>query len=117
MCLSHAQSPYRVRAPGTPAGSHLAVSVSSSSSQVPESPVKAVPAPPRPARIDPVPLATLLARADARLIADRPDAAELTVTGTTLRAQHVLPGDLFAALPGVDQVRRRGLAGGAGDAE
>jgi UDP-N-acetylmuramoyl-L-alanyl-D-glutamate--2,6-diaminopimelate ligase len=66
---------------------------------VPESPVKAVPAPPRPARIDPVPLATLLARADARLIGP-PDAAELTVTGTTLRAQHVLPGDLFAALPG-----------------
>ncbi|MCR6486824.1 UDP-N-acetylmuramoyl-L-alanyl-D-glutamate--2,6-diaminopimelate ligase [Amycolatopsis sp. OK19-0408] len=62
--------------------------------------MKAVPAPPRPARIDPVPLATLLARADARLIADSPDAAELTVTGTTLRAQHVLPGDLFAALPG-----------------
>ncbi|MEU4250613.1 UDP-N-acetylmuramoyl-L-alanyl-D-glutamate--2,6-diaminopimelate ligase [Amycolatopsis sp. NPDC026612] len=62
--------------------------------------MKAVPAPPRPARIDPVPLATLLARADARLIAGSPDAAELTVTGTTLRAQHVLPGDLFAALPG-----------------
>src|SRR3954470_10891487 len=100
MCPSSAQSPYRVRGPGTPAGSLLAVSVSSSSSQVPKSPVKAVPAPPRPARIDPVPLATLLARADARLIADRPDAAELTVTGTTLRAQHVLPGDLFAALPG-----------------
>lgn len=100
MSGSRAQSPYRVRAPGTPAGSLLAVSVSSSRSQVPESPVKAVPAPPRPARIDPVPLATLLARADARLIADRPDAAELTVTGTTLRAQHVLPGDLFAALPG-----------------
>jgi UDP-N-acetylmuramoyl-L-alanyl-D-glutamate--2,6-diaminopimelate ligase len=67
---------------------------------VPESPVKAVPAPPRPARIVPVPLATLLARADARLIADSPDAADLAVTGTTLRAQHVLPGDLFAALPG-----------------
>ncbi len=100
MCLSRAQSPYRVRVPEPPAGSLLAVSVSSSSSQVPESPVKAVPAPPRPARIDPVPLATLLARADARLIAGSPDAAELTVTGTTLRAQHVLPGDLFAALPG-----------------
>ncbi|NED45507.1 UDP-N-acetylmuramoyl-L-alanyl-D-glutamate--2,6-diaminopimelate ligase, partial [Amycolatopsis sp. SID8362] len=65
---------------------------------MPESPVKAVPAPPRPARIVPVPLATLLARADARLIAGSPDAADLTVTGTTLRAQHVLPGDLFAAL-------------------
>jgi UDP-N-acetylmuramoyl-L-alanyl-D-glutamate--2,6-diaminopimelate ligase len=61
--------------------------------------VKAVAAPPRPARIEPVPLATLLARADARLV---PDArgADLAVTGATLRAQHVLPGDLFAALPG-----------------
>jgi len=67
---------------------------------VPQSPAKAVPAPPRPARIDPVPLSMLLARAGARLIAADPGAAELTVTGTTLRAQHVLPGDLFAALPG-----------------
>ncbi|WP_344866174.1 UDP-N-acetylmuramoyl-L-alanyl-D-glutamate--2,6-diaminopimelate ligase [Amycolatopsis ultiminotia] len=62
--------------------------------------MKAVAAPPRPARIEPVPLATLLARAGARLIADRPDAADLAVTGSTLRAQHVLPGDLFAGLPG-----------------
>ncbi|PFG50547.1 UDP-N-acetylmuramoylalanyl-D-glutamate--2,6-diaminopimelate ligase [Amycolatopsis sulphurea] len=67
---------------------------------LPESPVKAAAAPPRPARIEPIGLATLLARAGARLIADRPEAAELTVTGSTLRAQHVLPGDLFAALPG-----------------
>lgn len=67
---------------------------------LPDSPAKAAAAPPRPARIDPVPLATLLARAGARLIADRPEAADLTVTGTTLRAQHVLPGDLFAGLPG-----------------
>ncbi|MCT2585224.1 UDP-N-acetylmuramoyl-L-alanyl-D-glutamate--2,6-diaminopimelate ligase [Actinophytocola gossypii] len=60
---------------------------------------KAVTAPPRPTRITPVPLTTLVARADARLIAPdhgRPAAA----TGITLRAQHVLPGDLFAALPG-----------------
>ncbi|MEU3274156.1 UDP-N-acetylmuramoyl-L-alanyl-D-glutamate--2,6-diaminopimelate ligase [Saccharomonospora sp. NPDC006951] len=56
-------------------------------------------APPRPDRIEPVPLTTLVARADARLIADPAD-ADVTVTGTTLRAQHVLPGDLFAALPG-----------------
>ncbi|MEC3977664.1 UDP-N-acetylmuramoyl-L-alanyl-D-glutamate--2,6-diaminopimelate ligase [Amycolatopsis sp. H20-H5] len=61
--------------------------------------MKAVAAPPRPARIEPVPLATLLARADARLIATD-DGAEPAITGTTLRAQHVLPGDLFAALPG-----------------
>ncbi|WP_410655142.1 UDP-N-acetylmuramoyl-L-alanyl-D-glutamate--2,6-diaminopimelate ligase [Amycolatopsis sp. lyj-112] len=51
-----------------------------------------------------MPLGTLLARAGARLVVgggdDYPAAAELTVTGSTLRAQHVLPGDLFAALPG-----------------
>src|SRR3981081_3544302 len=70
-----------------------------SGAQVPDSPVKAVAAPPRPARIEPVRLATLLAPADARRV---PDArgADLAVTGATLRAQHVLPGDLFAALPG-----------------
>ncbi|HVV10388.1 UDP-N-acetylmuramoyl-L-alanyl-D-glutamate--2,6-diaminopimelate ligase [Amycolatopsis sp.] len=59
--------------------------------------MKAVVAPPRPQRIEPVPLTTLAARADARLIAE---AYDTTVTGATLRAQHVLPGDLFAALPG-----------------
>lgn len=67
--------------------------------QVPDSPVKAASAPPRPRRIEPVPLTTLVARADARLIADVHD-PEPAVTGATLRAQHVLPGDLFAALPG-----------------
>jgi UDP-N-acetylmuramoyl-L-alanyl-D-glutamate--2,6-diaminopimelate ligase len=61
---------------------------------------KAVTAPPRPTRIEPVPLTTLVARADARLIAPEHTATEVTVTGATLRAQHVLPGDLFAALPG-----------------
>lgn len=66
---------------------------------VPDSPVKAAIAPPRPRRIEPVPLTTLVARADARLIADVHD-PEPAVTGATLRAQHVLPGDLFAALPG-----------------
>ncbi|WP_431878218.1 UDP-N-acetylmuramoyl-L-alanyl-D-glutamate--2,6-diaminopimelate ligase [Amycolatopsis sacchari] len=69
--------------------------------QVPDSPVKAAVAPPRPARIEPVPLTTLAARADARLIADSAAwPGETAVTGATLRAQHVLPGDLFAALPG-----------------
>jgi UDP-N-acetylmuramoyl-L-alanyl-D-glutamate--2,6-diaminopimelate ligase len=58
---------------------------------------KAVTAPPRPARTEPVALATLVARADAHPV--RPDPVGL-VTGATLRAQHVLPGDLFAALPG-----------------
>jgi UDP-N-acetylmuramoyl-L-alanyl-D-glutamate--2,6-diaminopimelate ligase len=71
-----------------------------SGAQVPDSPVKAVAAPPRPVRIEPMPLATLVARADARLIADPGNHADLVVTGATLRAQHVLPGDLFAALPG-----------------
>jgi UDP-N-acetylmuramoyl-L-alanyl-D-glutamate--2,6-diaminopimelate ligase len=46
-----------------------------------------------------MPLATLAARADARLIADAQN-TELAVTGATLRAQHVVAGDLFAALPG-----------------
>ncbi|MDT8914860.1 UDP-N-acetylmuramoyl-L-alanyl-D-glutamate--2,6-diaminopimelate ligase [Amycolatopsis sp. PS_44_ISF1] len=62
--------------------------------------MKAVPAPPRPARIEPVPLATLLARAGARLAADHPGADGLAVAGATLRAQQVRPGDLFAGLPG-----------------
>ncbi|MEU6646805.1 UDP-N-acetylmuramoyl-L-alanyl-D-glutamate--2,6-diaminopimelate ligase [Saccharomonospora sp. NPDC046836] len=67
--------------------------------QVPDSPAKAAAAPPRPNLIEPVPLTTLVARAGARLIAD-PVAPGVAVTGATLRAQHVLPGDLFAALPG-----------------
>lgn len=58
---------------------------------------KAVTAPPRPSHVEPVPVTTLVARADARLSAGTADAS---VTGATLRAQHVLPGDLFAALPG-----------------
>ncbi|MBM7775791.1 UDP-N-acetylmuramoyl-L-alanyl-D-glutamate--2,6-diaminopimelate ligase [Actinokineospora baliensis] len=64
---------------------------------------KAVTAPPRPTRIQPVPLATLVARGDVRLSAGdtTSDAvSDVVVTGATLRAQHVLPGDLFAALPG-----------------
>jgi UDP-N-acetylmuramoyl-L-alanyl-D-glutamate--2,6-diaminopimelate ligase len=59
---------------------------------------KAVTAPPRPARITPVPLTTLVTRANARALG--PATPEVTVTGATLRAQHVVPGDLFAALPG-----------------
>ncbi|ONI70562.1 UDP-N-acetylmuramoyl-L-alanyl-D-glutamate--2,6-diaminopimelate ligase [Actinosynnema sp. ALI-1.44] len=58
---------------------------------------KAVNAPPRPAKTEPVPLTTLVARADAH-----PAHGDLDgmVTGATLRAQHVQRGDLFAALPG-----------------
>ncbi|HEX6359650.1 UDP-N-acetylmuramoyl-L-alanyl-D-glutamate--2,6-diaminopimelate ligase [Actinophytocola sp.] len=59
---------------------------------------KGVTAPPRPARITPVPLTTLVTRAKVRAL--RPPDAVTAVTGATLRAQHVVPGDLFAALPG-----------------
>ncbi|WP_460406433.1 UDP-N-acetylmuramoyl-L-alanyl-D-glutamate--2,6-diaminopimelate ligase [Actinophytocola sediminis] len=41
----------------------------------------------------------LVARADARLVTPTVPPTR-AVTGITLRAQHVLPGDLFAALPG-----------------
>ncbi len=61
---------------------------------------KAVTAPPRPTRIEPVPLTTLVTRAGARLVAEPGNLGDLSATGATLRAQHVLPGDLFAALPG-----------------
>jgi len=46
-----------------------------------------------------MPLTTLVARADGRLIADQ-EAMDTAVTGTTLRAHEVRPGDLFAAVPG-----------------
>ncbi|WP_165436296.1 UDP-N-acetylmuramoyl-L-alanyl-D-glutamate--2,6-diaminopimelate ligase [Amycolatopsis suaedae] len=55
-------------------------------------------APPRPELTEPVPLATLIARSDIRLL--DPAGAHTTVTGASLRAHHVVPGDLFAALPG-----------------
>ncbi|SDH77911.1 UDP-N-acetylmuramoylalanyl-D-glutamate--2,6-diaminopimelate ligase [Actinokineospora alba] len=58
---------------------------------------KAVTAPPRPSHTDPVALSSLAEASAARLIARSP---ETTVTGATLRAQHVRHGDLFAALPG-----------------
>ena len=61
---------------------------------------KAVTAPPRPTRIEPVPLTTLVARAGARVVDPPENLSDLVTTGATLRAQHVLPGDLFAALPG-----------------
>ena len=67
-----------------------------------QGPAKARPAPPRPARTEPVPVTTLVARSGARLIAGPANSAppETAVTGATLRAQDVRPGDLFAALPG-----------------
>ncbi|MGW5050089.1 UDP-N-acetylmuramoyl-L-alanyl-D-glutamate--2,6-diaminopimelate ligase [Actinokineospora sp. NPDC004072] len=61
---------------------------------------KAVTAPPRPTRIPPVALADLAARAHATADPDLPGVSDVAVTGATLRAQHVRPGDVFAALPG-----------------
>ncbi|QUF03059.1 UDP-N-acetylmuramoyl-L-alanyl-D-glutamate--2,6-diaminopimelate ligase [Actinosynnema pretiosum subsp. pretiosum] len=59
---------------------------------------KVATAPPRPSRTQSVPASELAATVDARLTS--PAGAPVLVTGVTLRAQHVLPGDLFAALPG-----------------
>ena len=57
----------------------------------------------RPSAGDGVPLSALAAQIGA-VPADHPDGRaavpDLPVTGVTLRAQDVLPGDLFAALPG-----------------
>jgi UDP-N-acetylmuramoyl-L-alanyl-D-glutamate--2,6-diaminopimelate ligase len=53
--------------------------------------------PPRPSHVEPVPLAELAELAGARILSSETNP---TVTGTTLRAQHVRAGDLFAALPG-----------------
>lgn len=61
---------------------------------------KAATAPPRPTQITPVPLPTLVSRAGATLITGARGAEGVHVSGATLRAQHVVPGDLFAALPG-----------------
>ncbi len=59
---------------------------------------KVATAPPRPSRVQPVPVSELASTVDAHLTA--PDRAHVLVSGVTLRAQHVRPGDLFAALPG-----------------
>ncbi|MEV0681333.1 UDP-N-acetylmuramoyl-L-alanyl-D-glutamate--2,6-diaminopimelate ligase [Actinosynnema sp. NPDC050436] len=59
---------------------------------------KVATAPPRPSRVQPVPVSELASTVDAHLTA--PDRAHVLVGGVTLRAQHVRPGDLFAALPG-----------------
>ncbi|MDV6013478.1 UDP-N-acetylmuramoyl-L-alanyl-D-glutamate--2,6-diaminopimelate ligase [Haloechinothrix sp. LS1_15] len=55
--------------------------------------------PVRPRVTEPVPLTTLVARADGRLIRDS-SGVDAPITGVTLRAQQVRPGDLYAALPG-----------------
>ncbi|QQQ80859.1 UDP-N-acetylmuramoyl-L-alanyl-D-glutamate--2,6-diaminopimelate ligase [Saccharothrix sp. 6-C] len=59
---------------------------------------KVATAPPRPSRTQPVAVSELATTIDAHLTA--PDRAHVQVSGVTLRAQHVRPGDLFAALPG-----------------
>ncbi|MBE9374262.1 UDP-N-acetylmuramoyl-L-alanyl-D-glutamate--2,6-diaminopimelate ligase [Saccharopolyspora sp. HNM0983] len=58
-------------------------------------------APPRPQRVEPVDIEELAGAIDARPVVSAGQSAGFApVTGVTLRAQHVLPGDLFAALPG-----------------
>ena len=54
--------------------------------------------PPRPTRVEPVALPDLAELAGAAVL--RRCLTAVTVTGVTLRAQHVRAGDLFAALPG-----------------
>ena len=69
---------------------------------------KVAAAPPRPTTIEPTALQRLAASIGARLAATPGASARgqhgadgaRSVTGVTLRAQHVQPGDLFAALPG-----------------
>ncbi|MGH3694492.1 MAG: UDP-N-acetylmuramoyl-L-alanyl-D-glutamate--2,6-diaminopimelate ligase [Pseudonocardiaceae bacterium] len=65
----------------------------------------------RPSRTAPTPLTVLAALAGLTAL-DSPDqtvAADRTlVTGVTLRAQQVLPGDLFVALPSLTSGRRHG---------
>ncbi|MGJ7906116.1 UDP-N-acetylmuramoyl-L-alanyl-D-glutamate--2,6-diaminopimelate ligase [Actinopolyspora sp. H202] len=61
--------------------------------------------PPRPSRVEPVRVEELADSIGARVVrpAETPesgDAASVEVTGVTLRAQHVRPGDVFAALRG-----------------
>nr|WP_245760939.1 UDP-N-acetylmuramoyl-L-alanyl-D-glutamate--2,6-diaminopimelate ligase [Saccharopolyspora shandongensis] len=58
-------------------------------------------APPRPSHVEPVEIEKLADFIGARVLrAPGHSAAAAPVTGATLRAQHVRPGDLFAALPG-----------------
>lgn len=59
---------------------------------------KVATAPPRPNAIRPASVAALAAVADVHLT--RPAHADVQVRGVTLRAQHAVPGDLYAALPG-----------------
>lgn len=99
---------HRLRPSGESAGSLPAVSVSNegpagSAGHDRAAPAKNSAVSPRPQRVEPVSLAVLLARADARLIPEGEsvgDSGDVLITGATLRAQQVLAGDVFAALPG-----------------
>ena len=53
----------------------------------------------RPARVTPVPLAQVAARAEAPLINGAH--AEVLITGVTVDSREVARGDLFGALPGL----------------
>src|SRR5699024_10357240 len=57
--------------------------------------------PPRPSQVDPVSIERLAETVGAGLAAGAgADGSAPSVRGVTLRAQHVRPRDLFAALPG-----------------
>jgi len=56
--------------------------------------------PPRPAHVTPVALRELAASVGAQIQADTGATTHPAITGVTLRAADVRPGDLFAALPG-----------------
>lgn len=75
-------------------------------------PSAAVTAPPRPSHVEPVRIQELAESIGARVVSVP---SETTVTGVTLRAQHVRPGDLFAALPGA-RAHGADFAGAALDA-
>nr|WP_307815481.1 UDP-N-acetylmuramoyl-L-alanyl-D-glutamate--2,6-diaminopimelate ligase [Streptomyces sp. 7-21] len=66
-----------------------------SSSTAPAPPAAAIPAPPRPRHVRPVPLADV-----AALLGTEAPAAGRPVTGITHDSRTVLPGDIYVALPG-----------------
>jgi UDP-N-acetylmuramoyl-L-alanyl-D-glutamate--2,6-diaminopimelate ligase len=64
-------------------------------------PSAVVTAPPRPSRVEPVDIDKLAEFLGARVVCCPGHRHGVAVTGATLRAQHVRPGDLFAGLPGM----------------
>lgn len=67
-------------------------------------------APPRPSYVEPVDIQVLAELIGARVVGGPAD--PVRVAGATLRGQHVRPGDLFAALPGM-KVHGADFAGAA----